>query len=79
MLKKTIAALSLLSILAACQNDENPSKPEPKPRKDISLTRVEQSLLDANTDFAPWAGCHGSLVHQPGSVCILVITSLLLV
>ncbi|MEY8720422.1 serpin family protein [Bacteroides stercorirosoris] len=52
MLKKTIAALSLLSILAACQNDENPSKPEPKPRKDISLTRVEQSLLDANTDFA---------------------------
>ena len=25
MLKKTIAALSLLSILAACQNDENPS------------------------------------------------------
>lgn len=52
MLKKTIAALSLLSILAACQNDENPSKPELKPRKDISLTRVEQSLLDANTDFA---------------------------
>lgn len=52
MLKKTIAALSLLSSLAACQNDENPSKPEPKPRKDISLTRVEQSLLDANTDFA---------------------------
>lgn len=52
MLKKTIAALSLLSILAACQNDEDPSKPEPKPRKDISLTRVEQSLLDANTDFA---------------------------
>ena len=26
MLKKTIAALSLLSILAACQNDENPSQ-----------------------------------------------------
>lgn len=52
MLKKTVAALSLLSILAACQNDENPSQPELKPRRDISLTSVEQSLLDANTDFA---------------------------
>lgn len=52
MLKKTIAALSLLSILAACQNDENPSQPEPKQRKDISLTRAEQSIMDAGTDFA---------------------------
>ena len=42
MLKKTIAALSLLSILAACQNDETPSQPEPKPRQDINLTRAEQ-------------------------------------
>lgn len=46
MLKKTIAALSLLSILAACQNDENPPQPEPKPRQDINLTRVEQALMD---------------------------------
>ena len=51
MLKKTIAALSLLSILAACQNDENPS-PEPKPRQDIKLTRTEQDLMDKGTDFA---------------------------
>ncbi|WP_291528488.1 serpin family protein [Bacteroides sp. UBA939] len=53
MLKKTIAALSLLGILAACQSDENKNpQPEPKPRKDISLTRAEQDLLDAGTDFA---------------------------
>ena len=39
MLKKTIAALSLLSILAACQNDETPSQPEPKPRTSISPVR----------------------------------------
>ena len=45
MLKKTIAALSLLSILAACQNDENPSQPEPKPRQDINLTRAEQEFM----------------------------------
>ena len=52
MLKKTIAALSLLSILAACQNDETPSQSEPKPRQDINLTRAEQDLLDKGTDFA---------------------------
>ena len=32
MLKKTITALSLLCILAACQSDDN-SSPQPKPRK----------------------------------------------
>lgn len=52
MLKKTIAALSLLSIFAACQNDENPSQPEPKPRQDINLTRAEQEFMDKGTDFA---------------------------
>lgn len=52
MLKKTIAALSLLSILAACQNDETPSQSEPKPRQDINLTRAEQDLMDKGTDFA---------------------------
>jgi serine protease inhibitor len=52
MLKKTIVALSLLGILAACQNDETPSQPEPKPRKDINLTRAEQDLMDKGTDFA---------------------------
>lgn len=52
MLKKTIAALSLLSILVACQNDETPSQPELKPRKDINLTRAEQDLMDKGTDFA---------------------------
>ena len=52
MLKKTIAALSLLGILAACQNDETPSQPEPKLRKDINLTRAEQDLMDKGTDFA---------------------------
>ena len=51
MLKKTIAALSLLSILAACQNDEAPSQSEPKPRQDINLTRAEQDLMDKGTDF----------------------------
>ena len=52
MLKKIIAALSLLGILAACQNDETPSQPEPKLRKDINLTRAEQDLMDKGTDFA---------------------------
>lgn len=52
MLKKTIVALSLLGILAACQNDETPSQPEPKLRKDINLTRAEQDLMDKGTDFA---------------------------
>ncbi|WP_291529666.1 serpin family protein [Bacteroides sp. UBA939] len=61
MLKKTIAALSLLSIFAACQNDENETpQPEPKPRKDISLTRAEQEMLEAGTDFA---------FHFFGQVC----------
>ena len=40
MLKKTITALSLLCILAACQSDDN-SSPQPKPRKDIALTRAD--------------------------------------
>ena len=51
MLKKTITALSLLCILAACQSDDN-SSPQPKPRKDIALTRVEQEMTDLGTDFA---------------------------
>lgn len=51
MFKKTIAALSLLSILAACQSDGD-SSPQPKPRKDITLTRAEQEMTDLGTDFA---------------------------
>ncbi|WP_373837934.1 serpin family protein, partial [Bacteroides heparinolyticus] len=51
MLKKTFAALSLLCIFAACQNDEN-STPQPQPRKDITLTRAEQEMLDKGNDFA---------------------------
>ncbi len=50
MLKKTIAALSLLSILAACQSDGDSQKP--KPRKDIILTRTEQQITNSGTDFA---------------------------
>lgn len=50
MLKKTIAALSLLSILAACQSDGDSQ--EPKPRKDIILTRTEQQITNSGTDFA---------------------------
>lgn len=50
MLKKTIAALSLLSILAACQSEGGSS--EPKPRKDIILTRTEQQITNSGTDFA---------------------------
>ena len=48
---KTITALSLLCILAACQSDDN-SSPQPKPRKDIALTRAEQEMMDLGTDFA---------------------------
>ena len=48
MLKKTIAALSLLSILAACQNDENPSQPEPKPRQDINLKDRKSTRLNSS-------------------------------
>ena len=44
MLKKTITALSLLCILAACQSDDN-SSPQPKPRKDIALTRAQSVHL----------------------------------
>ncbi|WP_373727517.1 serpin family protein [Bacteroides heparinolyticus] len=51
MLKKTFAALSLLCIFAACQNDEN-STPQSQPRKDITLTRAEQEMLDKGNDFA---------------------------
>lgn len=51
MLKKTIAALSLLCIFAACQSDDNSSS-RPKPRKDINLTRSEQEMTDLGTDFA---------------------------
>lgn len=51
MLKKTFAALSLLCIFAACQNEENPA-PQPQPRKDITLTRAEQEMLDKGNDFA---------------------------
>ena len=50
MLKKTIAALSLLSILAACQSDGESQ--EPKPRKDIILTRTEQQITNSGMDFA---------------------------
>lgn len=52
MLKKTIAALGLLSVLAACQNDDNSPSPTPQPRKDIILTRSEQELLNMGNDFA---------------------------
>lgn len=51
MLKKTIAALSLLCIFAACQSDDDSSS-RPKPRKDINLTRSEQEMTDLGTDFA---------------------------
>ncbi|MGI6792954.1 serpin family protein [Bacteroides sp. KG68] len=51
MLKKTFAALSMLCIFASCQSDENPS-PRPQPRKDITLTRTEQEMLDKGNDFA---------------------------
>ena len=50
MLKKTIAVLGMLSILAACQNEENPIVPNP--RKDINLTRTEQDLTNVGTDFS---------------------------
>ena len=50
MLKKTITALSLLCILAACQSDDN-SSPQPKPRKDIALTRAEQEMMDSLIRF----------------------------
>lgn len=52
MLKKIIAALGLLSVLAACQNDDNSPSPTPQPRKDIILTRSEQELLNMGNDFA---------------------------
>jgi len=51
MFKKTFAALSLLYIFAACQNDEI-STPQPQPRKDITLTRAEQEMMDKGNDFA---------------------------
>ncbi|MDE6347401.1 MAG: serpin family protein [Bacteroides sp.] len=51
MLKKTIAAFSLLCIFAGCSNDDNSSL-RPKPRKDINLTRSEQEMTDLGTDFA---------------------------
>lgn len=50
MLKKTITALSLLCILAACQSDDN-SSPQPKPRKDIALTRAEQEMMGFRNGF----------------------------
>lgn len=50
MLKQAIAALGMLSILAACQNEE--SSVAPNPRKDINLTRAEQDMTNVGTDFA---------------------------
>lgn len=50
MLKKIIILLSLLPLLAACHDGED--TPSPNLREDISLTRGEQLLLDANTDFS---------------------------
>lgn len=50
MIKNFVAALGLLALLAACENGGD--SPQPKPRKDISLTRAEQELMDKGTDFA---------------------------
>lgn len=50
MLKKTIVVLGMLSVFAACQNDENPVSP--KTRKDIVLTSAELDMTDVGTDFA---------------------------
>lgn len=50
MLKKTIVVLGMLSVFAACQNDENPVTP--KTRKDIVLTPAELDMTDVGTDFA---------------------------
>lgn len=52
MIKKTLLALVLLSTFAACQNDEGGSSTDPKPRKDIPLSRAEAKLTDESTEFA---------------------------
>lgn len=52
MIKKMLLAMGLLGILAGCQNDEGGSSSEPKPRKDIPLSRSEEQLTDESTDFA---------------------------
>lgn len=52
MIKKTLFALALLGIFAACQNDESGSSVEPKPRKDIPLSRSEEKFTDESTEFA---------------------------
>lgn len=52
MIKKTLFALALLGIFAACQNDEGGSSVEPKPRKDIPLSRSEEKFTDESTEFA---------------------------
>lgn len=84
MLKKTIAALSLLCILAACPSDDNFSS-QPKPRKDISLTRAEQEMTDMGTDFAfrffsqvcKTENKHPNLLISPlsATLCLSMITN----
>ena len=49
MLKKTITALSLLCILAACQSDDN-SSPQPKPRKDIAFLLMDAMYSEPNEE-----------------------------
>ena len=51
MLKKTLLLTAgLLCLLTACDSDDNNSRA--KERKDITLTRSQEELLEANTDFA---------------------------
>lgn len=46
MIKKTLLALMLTGMCAACQNDEGVPTMEPKTRKDIPLSRAEEKLTD---------------------------------
>lgn len=52
MIKKTLLLLMLTGIFAACQNDEGSTSTNPKPRKDIPLSRAEEKLTDESTEFA---------------------------
>lgn len=52
MIKKTLLALMLTGMCAACQNDESVPTMEPKTRKDIPLSRAEEKLTDESTEFA---------------------------
>ncbi len=48
MKKCMILTLGLLALLTACQED----RPEIQPRKDIVLTKSEETFVEANTEFA---------------------------